>query len=141
MRPAIILEDAADPDAPNRTIRRARVSDPLRAMALTDREWAAAERLRADNDLATGYREGAGETVRVDRSYTGPAHYTIIQLDARKRLRLLSEVLTRREWDVLDCVVLHWCSLAQTAEDLRIDPETAGRRLRKGLERVGEFYG
>lgn len=142
LRPAIIIEDAADPDAPNRTIRRARVSDPLRLLSLSDSEWAAAERLRADNDLATGYREGAGEAVRVDRSYTGPAGYLDAQLDALRVMACMASVVMPRPlWDVVQYVVLHWCSLAQTAEDLRIDPETAGRRLRKGLERVGEFYG
>ena len=56
MMRTLIIEDAPDLDAPNRTIRRARVVDPLRLLRLTDREWAAAEpeELR-DNTLFIGF--------------------------------------------------------------------------------------
>ena len=131
-----------DIEAPNVTVLGVRVADPLRQIKLTDSEWAAAERLRADHDLATGYREDAGESVRVDRSYTGPAGYLDAQLDALRRMaEVHSVVLPRPQWDVLQYVVLQWLSLAAAAAELRIDPETVGRRLRAGLAGLSEYYG
>lgn len=50
-RREVVVEDAPDPDRPRRTIRRARVADPLSRMAkrgeLSARHLAAAEALRA----------------------------------------------------------------------------------------------
>jgi hypothetical protein len=139
----VIIETVADPDAPNRSIRRARVCDPLRALKLTDREWAAAERLRDDSALATGYRERAGEAVRVDCGGGRVEDMTARQMDALRSMAWLTSgmVVSRAEWDVLQYVVVVWCSLAETGERLRIDPETVGRRLRRGLAGLSEFYG
>jgi len=59
------LEDAPDPDAPNRTIRRARAYDPLRRMDLDPALFVAAERFRDCHALAEGAREGIG-SVRLE---------------------------------------------------------------------------
>lgn len=137
------LADAPDPEAPNRTLRRVRRVDPLRGLAwMADRHWAAAERLRADHDLAYGYRESAGEAVRVDRA-PGGAHYAAAQLDALRTLARLAEgrIMTPAEWDVAQYVVIHWTSLRATADALGVDRDRAAVRLREGLERLGDYYG
>lgn len=55
------LEDTPDPDAPNRTIRRARGYDPLRTIESLDTAlFLAAERFRNCYALAMGAREGSG---------------------------------------------------------------------------------
>lgn len=140
IRPAVVVEDAADPDAPNRTIRRARRSDPLRLMGMSDREWAAAERLRADFDLSQGYREGDGMPVRVDTSPRGSVEFTDMQLDAQTSLT----GALMRAWpyhDVLFGVVLEWKPLDVVARERRMRRERVPEWLRLGLARLTEFYG
>lgn len=138
----IVLEDAPDPDSPNRVIRRARRVDPLRLLALTDREWAAAERLRADHDLAAGYREGAGEAVRVDRQGSAD-HYAAAQLDALRHMAVVASgaVMPLAAWDTVQYVVLHWQSLRGTDALLKVRKGTAEQRLRVGLAALSAYYG
>lgn len=144
--------DAPDPEAPNRTIRRQRRVDPLRYIGragdpknppLEEREWAAAERLRQDNDLSMGYREDdrpLGE--RVDTFSRGDG-YTAEMLDALRRMAWLSSgvVMPRPQWDVVKLVVIDWDTLRQAAEELRIRQSSVAERLRSGLAALVEFYG
>lgn len=135
--------DAADPDAPNRTIRRARVVDPILAIRLTGHELATVERIRRDSDLATGYREDdspLGE--RVDTFTRGGDGYSADMLDALRVMAWMSSgiVMSRQQWDVVHNVVVMWYSIKQSATWLRIDRETATRRLRSGLAAAGAWY-
>lgn len=134
--------DAPDIDAPNRTIRRVRRVDPLRALGLAEREWAAAERLRADNDLAQGYRDRSGDAGRVDCQASAD-HYTAAQMDALRHMAVVSSgmLMSRREWDVVQYVVLHWWSLDHTARAVRMRRADVSSALRAGLAGLIEYYG
>ena len=135
------LADAPDPEAPNRTLRIVRKTDPLRALRwMEGRHWAAAERLRRAFAVAYGYREGLGEAVRVD-SAVGGDHYIAEQMDALALLRDLAagEIMPRRAWDVVQCVVIHDLPLDDTATELRMRRADVPRRLWAGLEALAAF--
>jgi hypothetical protein len=77
----VTVEDAPDPDAPNRTLRRARAYDPLRRMDLDPALVVAADRFRQAYLLGeAGVREGAA-TVRLDPWQR--CHYFDKRADAR----------------------------------------------------------
>lgn len=84
----LVTEDAADPENPNRTIRRQRRDDPLRKMLksgdIDGAHWLAADRFRDKLDLAGGAREVMGS------SHQAPwqrCHYAVKQADARQEVR------------------------------------------------------
>jgi hypothetical protein len=82
--------------------------------------------------------------VRVDRSPGGGAHYTDVQLDALRRMATVSMrgmLMTSREWDVVQCVVLQWLPLDAVAPMLRMRRADVPHRLRAGLAGLVEFYG
>lgn len=77
----VTVEDAPDPDVPNRTLRRARRYDPLRRMEDLDPAlFLAAERFRTCYALADGARQGIG-TVRLEPWQR--CHYQDTRADAR----------------------------------------------------------
>ncbi len=65
----VTVEDVPDPDAPNRTIRRARVTDPVadleRRGVITRAETVAAQVFREWKAIVAGAREGTG-SVRLE---------------------------------------------------------------------------
>jgi hypothetical protein len=80
-RGELVVEDAPDPDAPNRTVRRGRGYDPLRRMEDLDPAlFLAAERFRNCYALADGARQGTG-TARLEPWQR--SHYQAARADAR----------------------------------------------------------
>ena len=78
------VEDAPDPEAPNRTIRRARAYDPLRRMDLDPALFVAAERFRDAWALSEGAREGVG-AARLEAWQR--CHYAARVADARQEVK------------------------------------------------------
>lgn len=136
-RPAVEIVDAPDPDAPNRTIRRARRVDPLLALALSDREWAAALRFRDEADLANPYATGEGVGGRAHWQRSGlPA----AQLDAITSLTGAHMAIGPICSPVVCAVVLEWQPIRAVAKG-GAGRKAAEARLRLGLARLIDYYG
>lgn len=124
------VEDAADPDAPNRTIRRARRYDPLRRLAIEPALFVAAERFRDAYDLAEGAREGIGN-VRLEPWQR--CHYAARVADARQEVRDSLRAVGLRLSAVFVGAVIQYQPLRAIERELGMRSGTAPDRLEEAL--------
>jgi hypothetical protein len=152
------LEIVSAPDSgeggdPNRTIRRARIADPLRRMVragMPYRCFLAAERFRSDIEVAQAGR-GVGSQLR-ERVNVGPPSGADMPLGA-----LAAAARVRAVWrDVIgltDTGIIGWCvvprgdsgpafgTLDDYAKEFGIRRQRAAEQLIASLERLADHYG
>jgi hypothetical protein len=136
----VMLVDGADPDRPDRTIRRARRADPLldKRLKLDGRQIDAGELLRDQLELAeTGSRGGLDVHLPGQRR-TGVSD---AMLDARTAVREAMDAV-----GTLNRVPVLWLVLGGTVAGCaaynRAHPSTMTERLREGLRELADhFYG
>ena len=138
----VVREHVADPDAPNRTIRRARVQWApdvlLSARTIDQRLHAAAQRLLSDYEASTaGSPEQVG--VYVDRSVR-PGSIADGQIDARTRYRMACQSVGQVGMTALAWCVLSQGTVAGWAECKGWNPQKALGLLLGALERLAEHY-
>jgi hypothetical protein len=129
--------DAPDPDAPNRTIRRARLADPLRALTLTDAQWLAATRHRDNAELAEGARNGDGVGGRPiwDRG-TYPAAVLDAVRERREAIQAVGIVLS----SAFLMAVEGWQSMAAIDRNLGRRKGTAAAQVAEALGIVADLH-
>jgi hypothetical protein len=133
----IAIEDVPDPNAPNRTIRRARVVDPLIGICGRSDDGrariAAAEWYRTEAAIAAGARDHQAPLVLVGysaRSY-GPADR---QLDAMAAVGRARRAIGAHRLYVVESVVLGWMSLSAVETERRMRHGSAREPLIAGLD-------
>lgn len=143
MRANIVLEDVPDPEAPNRTIRRAHRVDPLirilgdgqkdiRRWPIDNQErYYAAERYRDTLAIAAGARPPPSET-------RSPAPSGLcaddVRVQAVSRVRAAVARLTAGQRDVVHWVVVGGMSIAYTARVRQCGHAAVRRDLIDGLD-------
>ena len=131
------VEDAADPDAPNRTISRARVYDPLRRMEDLDPGlFLAAERFRDRYALAEGAREQSG-TARLEPWQR--CHYAARVADARAEVRGSLQAVGLRLSAVFVGAVVLQQTLRHTERDLGMRSGSASALVVEALEKLRDY--
>jgi len=125
------VEDAPDPDAPNRTLRRARAYDPLRRMDLDPALFVAAERFRNAYALSEGAREGVG-SVRLEAWQR--CHYAVRVADARAEVRDSLQAVGLRLSAVFVAAVIQ-------CQPVRCMERGLGMRNGTGADRIAEALG
>lgn len=138
----LTLEDAPDPDAPNRTVRRAR------AVWVPD-EWLRKGTIaQADHDAATRYHEayalgimGARERMPVYVQMTGaPAGYSDARLAAATDFREAEKAVGPFAADCLTWCVLGRSSVAEWANNRHLCRKIAAGYLLAAIHRLTEHY-
>lgn len=127
------VEDAADPDAPNRTIRRARAYDPLRRMDLDPALFVAAEKFRDAYALAEGAREGVG-AVRLEPWQR--CHYAARVADARQEVRDSLQAVGLRLSAVFVAAVIKRQPVRCMERGMRLRSGAGADLIREALERL-----
>lgn len=131
------IEDAPDPDQPNRTIRRARAYDPLRRMEDLDPAlFLAAERFRDRYALAEGAREDSG-SVRLEPWQR--CHYAARVADARAEVRGSLQAVGLRLSAVFVGIVIVCTPIRALARELRIGDHGITDLIREALERLRDY--
>ena len=134
------VEDGPDPSRPNRTVRRARRVDPLRALkrvgTLTDRHIDATERLREQMEAAEASLP-CGDLMHVPSNQR--AGYSDWQINNRGHVRrALAAVAPVNQGPVL------WVAVGGTvagfASYARVGHETVSGRLQAGLGELADHY-
>lgn len=138
----ITKEDAADPERPNATIRRARVQWApdvlLAARTIDQRLHEAARRLLSDFEARhAGSAEQLG--VYVDRCVR-PGGIADERLDAQTRYRMACEAVGQAGMAALTACVLHHGTVSDWAASKAWNPQKALGLLLGALERLAEHY-
>lgn len=134
-----IIEDAPDPERPNRTIRRQRVYDPLRGLLKRGEidmpHWIAAERFRDCYALAEGAREGAdaGRLAAWQR-----CHYSAKAADARSEVRSSIQAVGQRLGAVFVASVMQCQPIRTMERDLSMQNGSGPDRIRDVLELLAQ---
>ena len=100
----VAVADAADPDAPNRTVRRARVVVHYEAMSLTEHQREAADRLCVQAERAGGaaWRPDAVVTALHPSQRGHPAEWQLVAIrDVQDAREALGEIAWRLLWDAV----------------------------------------
>jgi hypothetical protein len=133
----LVTEDAADPENPNRTIRRQRRYDPLDLMRRRDEiegpHWIAATRFRDAFALAEGAREG-GEGMRKEAWQR--CHYSAMRADARAEYVSSTQAVGLRYNNVLIAIVLGYQPLRHFEREHRLRNGAAASLVVETLERL-----
>jgi hypothetical protein len=154
--PEVAVEhDVAEPDRPNRRMRRARRVDPLDALARVDpatgrrtidrRQYEAAERLRDDAERAEAMTGGAGfGEAHVDCSLT-TGRVDLARLKALAALRCAIAAMRRGADGELACTVVTWVVLGGGtiegyARHARMRRAAVPALLCAGLDRLADHY-
>lgn len=132
----VTVEDAADPDAPNRTLRRARAYDPLRRMDLDPALFVAAERFRDAYALAEGAREGVGN-VRLEAWQR--CHYAARVADARAEVRASLQAVGLRLAGVFVAAVIQCQPVRCMERDMRLRNGAGGDLITEALELLRDW--
>ena len=131
----LVTEDAADPDNPNRTIRRQRRYDPLIALhrrcEIEAAHWIAAERFRDCYALAEGAREGVagGRLAAWQR-----CHYSARAADARAEVRSSLQAVGQRLSAVFVASVIQCQPIRAMERDLSMRNGSGPDRIRDVLD-------
>lgn len=131
-----VVEDAADPDRPNATIRRARRYDPLRRMELDPALFVAAERFRDCWELADGAREGVGNA-RLEPWQR--CHYAARVADARQEVRDCLNGLSEPLLGAFYGAVVRYRRLRDMDRELGARDGTSAARVVAALEVLREW--
>ena len=135
----LVTEDAADPDNPNRTIRRQRQFDPLRGLLkrceIEMAHWIAAERFRDCYALAEGAREGAagGRLAAWQR-----CHYSARAADARAEVRSSIQAVGQRLGAVFVASVMQCQPIRAMERDLSMQNGSGPDRIRDVLDMLAQ---
>ncbi|MFC0410989.1 DUF6456 domain-containing protein [Roseomonas elaeocarpi] len=134
-------EFAADPDDPNRTIRRHRRHDPVRRLYdggdLTAAHWVAAEKFRDLYALAEGAREDSGPGALAPWQ---KGHLSQRQLDAMTERTAAIQAVGLRLSAVFLAAVIQQERLKQIEKDLCIRHGRAAHLLREALDLLADHW-
>ena len=132
----VVKEDAPDPDAPNRTIRRGRAYDPLRRMDLDPALFVAAERFRDAYALAEGAREGVG-SARLEPWQR--CHYAARVADARQEVRDSLQAVGLRLSGVFVAAVIQCQPVRVMERELRLRNGDGSASVVEALHRLRDW--
>ncbi|MFC0411071.1 DUF6456 domain-containing protein [Roseomonas elaeocarpi] len=134
-------EFAADPDDPNRTIRRHRRHDPVRRLydagTLSAAHWVAAEKFRDLHALAEGAREDRGPGALAPWQ---KGHLSQTQLDAMTARTEAVRAVGLRLSAVFMAAVIQQERLTQIEKDLHIRNGGASQLLWEALELLADHW-
>lgn len=138
----LTLEDAPDPDAPNRTIRRARAvwvpDEWLRKGTIDQADHSAA--VRYHDAYALGI-EGARERMEFYVQMTGaPSGYSDARLAAATDYRKASDAVGAFSANCLTWCVLRRSTVADWAGNRQLHPQIAAGYLLAAIHRLTEHY-
>lgn len=140
LRGDVEVVDRADPDAPNRTVRGARVRVHYLSMSLTDPQREAADRLAVQAEAADG-AEWRPDGERVKRPLYQLGHPTERQVAAAGDLRRAREAVGNAAWGLLKSVVVDNVPLDKLAADGTENRHILRGRVLAGLDRLVEVWG
>ena len=135
----VVVTDAPDPDAPNRTIRRAALFDPLRRLrdegTIETAHWVAAERFRDQLALSQGAREGEGGRLEPWQR----CHYAVRVADARAEVEASLQAVGLRLGGIFIALVVQRQGLRAYEREYRIRNGDGAELIRAALNALAQW--